>query len=138
MSDPPPKRIDATKAQIQKAGARLQGYPEAIEEWSAMNDKAVEEAHHAAVEAAATVVLEKLAVDNEKLIEKDIDLLARVTKAYRAVMFRREMAPIVWDNLLRLEKNKDILTVASATKDALFAGDAIHKASTARKPCPCC
>ncbi|HUR38991.1 MAG TPA: hypothetical protein VM222_05835 [Planctomycetota bacterium] len=121
------KRIESTKAQIQKAGARLRGYPEAIEEWSAMNDKAVEEAHHAAAEAAATVVLEKLSVDNDALIEKDVDVLTRVAKSYRSILSARAAAPIVWDNLGRLERNKDLLELAKATKDALFATGQIHE-----------
>jgi hypothetical protein len=129
------KRLEATKALILKSNARLQGYPEAIEEWSKMSDKAVEEAHHAAVEAAATLALEKLSVDNEKLIEADVDVLTRVATFYRSIPDMRNIAPIVWDNLSRLERNKDILELAKATKDALFAGKAIHEGLDYEKTC---
>lgn len=121
------KRIEATKAQILSSGARLEGYPAAIEAWSSMTEKAQREAQHAAAEAVSTVLLERLALNNEKLIEKDVDLLTRVAKSYRSVLSARLAAPRVWDSLGRLQTNRDILALVGATKDVVFAGGQLHQ-----------
>lgn len=110
------RRIDASRAAIQAAAVRLQGYPESIDEWSALTDQAAREAHHVAADAVATVLLEKMAIRNEEAIELDLDVLNRISKAYRSLFAGKAAAPIVAENLAHLENKKQVLMLATSAK----------------------
>jgi hypothetical protein len=120
------RRLEATRENIKTSAVRLKGYPEAIEEWSALNDKAVKEAYVAAADATLTLFLEKKAMKNEAAIEADLDVLSRIAKEYRSVFAGKAVAPVVAENLAHLETWKQVWMVASATKDAAFAVHELH------------
>lgn len=120
------RRLEATREHIKTTTVRLKGYPEAIEEWSALNDKAVKDAYTAAADAALTLFLEKKAMKNEAAIEEDLDVLNRIAKEYRSVFAGKAVAPLVAENLAHLESWKQFWMLASAAKDAAFAIHELH------------
>ena len=120
------RRLEAAREKIKTSTVRLKGYPEAIEEWSALTDKAAEEARHAAWDAALTVLLERGAMKNEAAIEADLAILNRISKEYRSVFAGKAVAPVVAENLAHLENWKQFWTLAGASKDAAFALHDLH------------
>jgi hypothetical protein len=120
------RRLEATRENIKTSTARLKGYPEAIEEWSALSDKAAKEAYIAAADTVLTVLLEKGAMKNHEEIKDDLAVLDRISKLYRSVFAGKAVAPVVAENLAHLETWKQYWMLANASKDAAFAIHELH------------
>src|SRR6266404_2561510 len=85
------KQIPKTKEQLAKATQQLQGFKESADEWITLAEEARKTARESAKNTLATVLLEKLAVNNESERALDEDSLKRINALLRDRVFMDDL-----------------------------------------------
>ncbi|MBI3079360.1 MAG: hypothetical protein HYY85_20610 [Deltaproteobacteria bacterium] len=125
------QRIERTRREIERYSARLKDYQASLEEWAKLPLDARDKARHAAKEAAATVLLEKLAQRKEQAVALNEDALARVPTSYwqhlRELPFtelvRRQKT--LYDSVRSAKTEADVIAALSVFKDGVAALPAV-------------